>query len=367
MDSPDPIMTLTVPDRGYYYCTGNDKGIVDLFDSVTGRKTELWRSSSSMTVQHLVWSPSVKSIASAEVGGKIYVKSVIAPGLESKKSKWMASPIADFEVQVESGGIDQLLLDPLSQYLLISSQTSAQVWSLHHCSVMASAMPKKPILSQQWINHPRKGDRLLACNPKSITIYQWDNLAELSVIPIDTMIINSIGRQIGEDGEIRTPLHRSSIPNISSPQGCKLSIDKLMVTQNQTHILLHVSEQDSTHKSARQLCIFDIASLECAESQPLSTLKPLFIPQEILSRIEIPLGMLPKQRLVFIDRDYWICTWRLESYTTPVEHYFLPRDWINPESLKLCSLMEDGTFLYPRNGEVAVIQCDLERSDILSG
>jgi hypothetical protein len=89
------------------------------------------------------------------------------------------------------------------------------------------------------------------------------------------------------------------------------------------------------------------------------------IPERIENVMERPLGVLGKDKLVFIDQSLWVCTWRLvdkEEESELERHLFIPRDWVTTESLKLCSLTEDGTLFCPRLGEVAVIRTRL-RSD----
>lgn len=97
-----------------------------------------------------------------------------------------------------------------------------------------------------------------------------------------------------------------------------------------------------------------------SSSAPITTaINPILIPQEIKDQIEITLGLLPKQRLIFLDREYWMCSWRLGANlaTEKVQrYYFLLKDWLNVESLDLCALISDGRFLIPNNGELAVIR-----------
>jgi len=60
---------------------------------------------------------------------------------------------------------------------------------------------------------------------------------------------------------------------------------------------------------------------------------------------------------VFLDHQYWLCTWDLGSDESVHErHFFLPKDWINPEALILVTLNQFGTLLCPKNGDVAVVK-----------
>ena len=53
-----------------------------------------------------------------------------------------------------------------------------------------------------------------------------------------------------------------------------------------------------------------------------------------------------------------MCTFKLNS-ADPANglkrHYFIPRDWASTEALDQCCMLDDGTLLLPKDGEVAVI------------
>ncbi|KAL9121836.1 MAG: hypothetical protein Q9187_001611 [Circinaria calcarea] len=372
----EPIIALAVSDRTMYYCTGNDEGVVHIYDSLTGQKQELWRSSSLMTVHHLAWSTNADKLACAEAGGKISVCSLTTSALETKIAKRAATMIFNATIQVETGGISQILLDPSSRYLLITSQSSTQTWSLEESTVATFIMSKRPGVRQRWINHPLLQNRLLACDSTTLTAYQWDSLTELSSVDIDTTVASATG-QLLQPEDFPGPPRRPSLGNPLTPsENTSSSVDKFMLTQDGDHLLLQTSENGPTRKPIKHLRIFPITTSLSSLDGPLSTplpLQPLRLPPELLVRIEIPLGIIPKHRLVFLDRDYWICTWQISgtapraAAVAPTRHYFLPKDWINAESLTLCTIMKDGAFLYPRNGEVAVIRCDLEEDGLLQG
>lgn len=67
-----------------------------------------------------------------------------------------------------------------------------------------------------------------------------------------------------------------------------------------------------------------------------------------------------RDSIVFIDSEFWLCTWDFEQHhTKPKRHFFLPQDWLHPTSLKLRTVNAQGTVLCPRNGEVAIIRYGL--------
>jgi hypothetical protein len=64
-----------------------------------------------------------------------------------------------------------------------------------------------------------------------------------------------------------------------------------------------------------------------------------------------------KDYVVFLDREYWVCTWPLGP--SPVRaikrHFFLPLDYISRETMALATLTGAGTVLFPKDGELVVI------------
>jgi WD40 repeat protein len=72
----DLITAISGAPDSSFYCTGNDEGVVELFDSSKGKVKQLWRSSDFMMVDHIVWSDDCRCIAAAELGGHVTVKSI---------------------------------------------------------------------------------------------------------------------------------------------------------------------------------------------------------------------------------------------------------------------------------------------------
>ena len=81
--------------------------------------------------------------------------------------------------------------------------------------------------------------------------------------------------------------------------------------------------------------------------------------------MEMSIGILYEKTLVFLDKDFCMCTLGLIStaitrlHRDIKRHYSIPQDWIGMESLKQCCMMQDGTLLCSKYGEVAVLKSDL--------
>ena len=54
----------------------------------------------------------------------------------------------------------------------------------------------------------------------------------------------------------------------------------------------------------------------------------------------------------------WLCSVPLDTANERADitrHFFLPQDWLNPESLELAGVTEEGTLLCPKDGEVGLV------------
>ncbi|MCJ1434911.1 hypothetical protein MMC27_004281 [Xylographa pallens] len=345
-----PIVSLAAVQNGNLYCVGNDEGFVQIFDPTKGYTTELWRSATMMTIDQLVFDQSGQRIAATEIGGKVVVKSIKALTSNTQPFKWEVNTILDTRVNLESGGIQGLLLHPHSKFLFLPSQTSAQVWSLAEKEICASTIFKNPRTIRKWINHPLDPSSILAFEYGLIVMYRWQNLTEVATGFFDLPEL-----QPANLDEISS--RRPSGQGLLSPSEMECSIDRVLLSQCGTYILAEFA-------LGKQICVFKTAALSLPEGIR-TVLEPTFLPSAIVCRVKVTLGILPTDHFVFVNMENWVCTWRLGSGDDAPkirQHYFLPRDWVNADCLRLCLLLADGTLLCPKDGEVAVIRSDL-RSD----
>jgi hypothetical protein len=125
-----------------------------------------------------------------------------------------------------------------------------------------------------------------------------------------------------------------------------------------SHCIIDVLHPTSS-SSKRITSVFTIANLEQSTAVNLP-LKLEAIPDELQQEIEILVGVLPRQRLVFLDKNFWMCSLLLNQPLTRASvqrHYYLPKDWLNARYLDHCAILRDGKFLVPNNGELAIVAC----------
>jgi hypothetical protein len=150
------------------------------------------------------------------------------------------------------------------------------------------------------------------------------------------------------------------------------NIDRVIVTQRGRYLLATFNSNNAHSSNRPGIYIIDISSLSSDTGGKATSIA---IAPDILAKIKQPIDILENDLLVFLNESHWLCTWRLglchsettisTSPSTSVganaitKHFFLPRDWVRNESVRLCHVLPDKTFLYPRKGTVAVIKSNL--------
>ena len=359
--SINPISALAAASRSLLYCAANEEGVVTLFEASTSRRVQLTKVASFHTVEHLDWSLDSHHIAMADLGGNIMVQRVDSRGSYGVESEIKIDLIFKSTIDRKVGGIHQVLLDPKAKKLLVVGENNCQIWSVENGCLLAS-MTLGSEVARKWLNHPLNEALLLSFGPSNVKAVLWEDLSQAAHLELSSGV-----------PEIR---HDSVVP-ANDPAGLSIvaqvkprveaSVNKAFLTHDGQNLLVQILERSAQGRTTKRLRIIDVASLQISNagdwSRPLSTLD---IPEEILLRIEIPLGIISRNRLVFLDNDLWMCTFKLGSLhgsNTLTRHFFLPFDWASTEASAQCCFLQDGTLLFPRDGEVAVISSNFASGD----
>ena len=360
--SIDPISALCAAPNSQLYCVSHENGTVHLFDKTKGHPMVLSESAAFLTTDHLTWSEDGRHIAAADLGGSITVKRLNPQATRTGTADFEVQSLLAAKTKPTVGGIHQILLNRNSTKLLIVSQDAGQIWSTETGSVVFSGLLEKGE-TRKWMNLPAQRDLLLGVGPRDLKVIQWENLAELASFKFRDDWFSFDG-QPSFDADETTNVTMNQL-SLNQSVGFKEDayVQKAMLTQDGKHLLVQIRKLATRGRSTKHLAAFEISLL--ARSHHTSSpalLDCLGIPNEVMMRIEVPLGILPEKRLVFLDKDLWMCTLRMNStwqLSNLKRHYFIPRDWASTESLEQCCVLQEGTFLCPKDGEVAVITSDL--------
>ena len=190
-------------------------------------------------------------------------------------------------------------------------------------------------------------------------IVQWEDLAGVASLAYQEDWFDSGDRSSFNVGKMtnKSMDQLSLDPRIGFRE--EVYVNKAMLTQEGKYILVQICKLVNQGRSTKRIVAFEISSLaRLQNTKATSLLDCLDISNEVMTRIEAPLGILPGKTLVFLDKDLWMCTLGMNFTRQLIDlkrHYFIPRDWASTEGLEQCCMLHDGTFLCPRDGEVAVI------------
>ena len=379
IEFPDPITASAMAPCGSIYCYGNDEGLVELCHTSRGPVTEVFRSPRFLMIDLLTCNEDGSFLAFSELGGQVKVYQVFSIDVPSKMKCALT-----LEVKIMDG-VEQLLFSSDAKHFLIAGKTVAQIWSLETASQIWSFPFTDDNVARRLINNPANASQFLAISADDLEIYSWDLLRR----PMRRTISFSGASETlpddmnGDDNLIKKQSRSSStglVIRVDPDQ--RESVKTATTTQDGEHILVTLETPRAQHGSLssqpRQLFVIPVASLSDEGYQAADPIYTIFIPGEIESQIQIPLGILPQGRLVFLDHEYWMSTYPLkakhQSFSSTdlkeppnvsaalQKHFFMPRDWVSVDCLALCQVMRDGTFLCPHRGEIAIIGSGLGRA-----
>lgn len=337
----DQVTALGVQIAGRYHAIGNETGTVSLIDSTASDHSpfQLCESKVPLSITHLDWSSDEKYLAIAELAGKVFVKEVQMNGRRGSK----ATTIFDVKLKISPEGIKRIYLNKEGNKLLVKNGPTVTVWSSSPDTNSENDGISIKSPDCEWFKHPKDSTLLLAFNPSYVRLHRWDDLSEVAIFDIP------------------------QVPSCSNPHSSRMTdrtddldhvakIGSVYSNASGSHLLIDIVR--ATDSSQRHF----VSILQTSNLKPSSGVNSLslsHIPPAIQSEIEIPLGLLPKQRMIFLDKDYWMCSWRVggNPISEKIQRYYcLPKDWLNVDCLKLSALLADGSFLIPNNGELGVIK-----------
>jgi WD40 repeat protein len=351
----EPITALALNRVTSAYCAGNDGGLVTF--SAAGSEEVVELSQGFMTVDHIIWSADGTSLATSDLSGKVTVKVVEGTSVPKARTVFQTST---------HDGIQQILLSPSGSHLLVYTRQSAQVWSVGTKSVVATV--PRPNRFIRWADH-NQADLVLCFGFSDVRMFRWTDLEEVKTFSINRTLIDD--QQQTSLGDRPGPFRLDSIDWALEANDIDSSVDKTFLTPDGSALLVQTSQICDHHRRRKQFMVLTMNALSTDNPEKEITASPL--PEHIRARIEIPLGFLDSQGakgvgvfsaghpegavLAFLDKDFWVCTGLLNGYgeVAVKRYFFLPRDWLNIESLELAAVTGDGVFMCPRNGEIGVV------------
>lgn len=99
-------------------------------------------------------------------------------------------------------------------------------------------------------------------------------------------------------------------------------------------------------------------------SQRTDCIRP-HCPQDLASRAKRLVGVT-KVKVAFLDQNNQLCTWDLSDGADGIQkHFFLPRDWLDSNSLDMAILHDEGPFFCPKGRHVAIVRNALRDMELM--
>lgn len=352
----DSVSTLSGQSISPLYCYGTENGVAVLGEVGSGKVCELERLTSFMSIEKVAWSEDGSFVAIADLSRRVSVKRITKMG--PRGDHWQVHHEFDLNIPFQ-GGISQLLFHPAGDGLLAS--TSSTLYSIDLKSHEMTKTSLSPTIGKlKWTPHPTHPDCLLAFGIAKLHVFAWPRLEEVAVYTY--FPLRAIETEVSSD---------QTVQSRGSFKRDKETLGRLISSVDSAQILLEIAQLTPSGQFRSSYLMFTVTDLHMGRRSNGHHLSYTLLPAEVASRIREPLAFLSHRRLVFLDVDRWICTWRLPSLVPrqpkrgrnsdqgagAVErHYYLPGDWATANEAQLCAVMPDGTLLCPRNGEVATVQ-----------
>ena len=335
------------PTKDYFIC-GRDDGSVIICETATGKKIrKVYGHSASMAVIAVVWSPRGKYVVSCDESGKIICKRLETQAVQGK---WKVFPC--FEIRVEHPA-RQFLFHTSESHVLIASPASECVWNLK-TKTQTWQRDRPCHLGVRWINHPTRPDLILCIQPHETSLHSWH--------PDSEQPPGQSSRRKSQPSDSTGATEDSSLlePSVSSQEDVYFldRVRRADMTENRVFIVSEIlpSIGNNTSFASKHLRLEVILSedLHMRATQPIqrTTL-------EAISCSVVQFLGCYRNRIVFFDHQYWVCSSDIGKNSRPKRHFFVPQDWIDRSTLPLITLLEGGTLLFPRNGEIAVVSSGL--------
>ncbi|EEP82521.1 predicted protein [Uncinocarpus reesii 1704] len=245
---------------------------------------------------------------------------------------------------------EQLTFDPDEDYLLVSTETNDRVWDLKSKKERYRVNRGSRSVTK-WVQHPSNKKHLLRIDSAGLHIHEWPTLRHL--VTKSTPFTERYSFQEGVDiTKGRSRISRWFIDGLAEDQ---LSLQSLTVSINKLYIVYELPDEltreiMNSDKQKPSFGVIHTSGLGSAEKGPFAH-RLLTDSTGVVKRF---LGFF-YDRIVFIDRDNWICTRTINQTLDGVfieRFFYIPNDWITAFNLTVLTISSHGTLLIPLNGEL---------------
>ncbi|KAI1204936.1 uncharacterized protein F4807DRAFT_300678 [Annulohypoxylon truncatum] len=337
------------------YCVGYEDGAVTLFRKGNIDGIDLTRFHNFLPVTHINWSKDGRYVAVADLAGDIQVKMLDGHGT-------LPAP----RIDLNRHNIEEILLNHDGERLFIVTGDQYFLCSTKEGVVQASSKCNDENGIRKWLCHPAHQDIILGYGTLDVCAYTWTGMEKLYSAPYcETHHGSTYGTVVDDMSELKQTIDSS----LSSSEDYKVNrvVSNAVLSQDGSHVFFHTYKVTSKGALGNDTMIIPTANLpENVNGVYLPYYSGISrIPEEISCQIHMPLGIIHGSNLIFLDHQFWLCSYFIDTKAdlglsdTCRRFYFIPRDWIGQNSVANCVLTEDGTLFWPRDDRVVTIECNL--------
>ena len=348
-DAVEHVTALDSSSTSSLYCTGDEAGRIYLYD-LQGRRFEIYKSPGYFTIDLVHFNLEGDRLAYSEIGGSVGIFEIFRNDL--KPDSLHAERIWENKVME---GIRQLLFSPDSKHLFIDGTSKCRLWDLKSGSHVEEFGVGKHRTDRKLINNLKDKTQFFNFAIDRVYIFDWNMPTKCRTVqfqdtpPMLNVLVDHDQAQL---------IRRRSSPAGFTDAEVVSAVANIYQTDEE-HLVLHTIQKAAGGLTNTNAIIVRTSYLSSEIQPSTASTYTIPIPAEISSNVRKPLGFL-NNTLVYLDGDAWVCTWLVDSGDAASglkRHFFIPRDWLNAETLDLCQLMANGILLFPHYGEVAVIRC----------
>ncbi|KAG5301908.1 NACHT and WD domain-containing protein [Histoplasma ohiense] len=323
------IRSMEIDSTGHFAFCGTNDGTVLSFNLETGAKMEPFYKAGDSLVSALGW------WADGEILTALHATGSPSGWLSSAKLKktpqwetdgWQAEKDSGFFIELSDDTFTdspQLLTSPYGKSLVATRKRSYLI------SVDGQIQASKNLGPVQWIQHPFSplyviGVEYLSGGRSTINIHNWSELTLLACVHLDVNISPGF-------------LCDGNFYHISG--------NNMLVISRQRGHGFH----------------FDWTFLKVENSLDEVPVPPI-APLALAEVISFVLGIW-QSRLIFCNREWWVCSVELEHLDGPYQrHFFIPEDWVEEDNTRY-AMTKKGDIVVDRKNELAVIKGGLNYVD----
>jgi WD40 repeat protein len=319
----EPLSSLVIDPTSTLAGYGKEGGSVYIYtlDNQSPPK-QIYSHAKGINFMAHAWSSSGKFMATADDS-----RTVILLQLSS------AQDLSSIEATVltkanTQAGIKQLLFDKNEKRLFVITRNDFEIWPTDSGAKRIVEVDKER--NGYWIHQCSPSKSVISITTDQLIIFDYNDSGDSHSLP--SRIV---------DYAQKSPV----TSHVSNAGWCKVTGRDILA--------MEVTFAQFSSNPMRR----DIVLYEWVEEKEAVSLIHLMS----FSHIEFMIGICNNRRVVFLDKDFWVCSWdAIERPLTHDRHFFVPIDWINSVNRPLYSVTDRADVLVARDGELITIKGGLQ-------